>query len=186
MITFVNTVLDLSQPLKDPFCRHCTPICTEYTTHLLVLQLSSVCPRGGAQVVVWVAAIEDALVVLGPSDPAELHLLQGLGVVLTSLHVPELNHLPVGAGGTEAVSHHEAVMAPRTTAKANCSVLSQGVWVKKDSGLSLKTVLDIDHSLILQPRVAREKVLFTLLVRTTNLLVIPKVGQIFLDLNFVG
>ena len=135
---------------------------------------------------VWVAAIEDALVVLGPSDPAELHLLQGLGVVLTSLHVPELDHLPIRAGGTEAVSHHEAVMAPGTTAKTDCAVLSQGVWVKKDSGLSFKTVLDIDHSLILQPRVAREEVLFTLLVRTSNLLVIPKVGQIFLDLNFVG
>ena len=94
--------------------------------------------------------------------------------------------MPVRAGGTEAVSHHEAVMAPGTTAEANCAVLSQGVWVKKDSGLSFKTVLDIDHSLILQPRVAREKVLFTLLVRTSNLLVIPKVGQIFLDLNFVG
>ena len=94
--------------------------------------------------------------------------------------------MPVGARGTEAVSHHEAVMAPGTTAEANCAVLSQGVWVKKDSGLSFKTVLDIDHSLILQPRVAREEVLFTLLVRTSNLLVIPKVGQIFLDLNFVG
>ena len=136
-----------------------------------------------------VAAIEDALVVLAPGDPAELDLLQGLGVVLATLHIPELDHLPnstpistllvhlavhlpVRAGGTEAVSHHKTVMAPGTPstlistpistsfstqllpAEANCAVLSQGVWVKKDPGLGLKTVLDIDHGLILETRVA--------------------------------
>ena len=71
-------------------------------------------------------------------------------------------------------------------AEANCAVLGQGVWVKKDPGLGLKTVLDIDHGLVLQPRVTGEEILVTLLVRTPDLLVIPKIGQIFLDLNFVG
>ena len=66
----------------------------DYSSHLLVLQLSGVSSCGGAKVVVWVAAIEDALVVLAPGDAAELDLLQGLGVVLTTLHVPELDHLP--------------------------------------------------------------------------------------------
>ena len=94
--------------------------------------------------------------------------------------------MPVRAGGTEAVGHHKAVMAPGTTAKANCAVLGQGVWVKKYPGLGLKTVLDIDHGLILQPRVAGEEILVTLLVGAAYLLVIPEIGQIFLDLNFVG
>ena len=71
-------------------------------------------------------------------------------------------------------------MAPGAPAEADGAVLRQGVG-KEDPGPQLEAVLNIDHTLILEAGVAREEVLFALLLWTSNFLIIPKVGQIFLD-----
>ena len=126
------------------------------------------------------------LIILGPCNVAELDILQSFWIVLSSLHVAELDDLPVTSGGREAVGEDEAVVTPGTVTEADGSVLGQSVGVKQHTRLGLQSVLDIDHALILETAVAREEVLVAFFVWTTDLFIIPKVCQIFLDLILIN
>ena len=65
--------------------------------------------------------------------------------------------------------------------EADGAISREGVGVKQDPGLSLQRVLHVHHGLVLEPRILGEVVLVPLLVGAAILLVVPEVGQLFLD-----
>ncbi len=54
-------------------------------------------------IVVLVASVEDAFVVVGPCQVAELDFFENFRVIFSSLDVPEVNFRPVRSGLGEAV-----------------------------------------------------------------------------------
>ena len=97
-------------------------------------------------VVLRVAAVKDALVVVGPRDPGELDLGEHLVIVLARRDLLEVDVEPVGAGLGEPVGEDAAVFAEGGGREAHGAVVREGVGVQEDLGLVVQRVLLVENA----------------------------------------
>ncbi len=140
----------------------------------------------GAGLGLLVAAIEKALVVLGPGGVGELGPLQLVGQLPAGGDFQDVPDRPVAAGLRAAVGQVLAVVAEAHFAQRDRAVFRPGVGVDQDPRLGLERFGDVEHGLVLQAVVLEEEVAAAFLHVGRVLGEVPEFGQAAADRLALG
>ncbi len=140
---------------------------------LVVVRLLHLLARFG----LVVAAVEEALAVVGPGGARELDPLQPVGEVAAGRHLAHLPLLPVRATGGQAVGDAPAVLAHRVAGERDGAVGRQGVGIDQHARRAVQLLQGVDHALVLQAVVLGEEVAAALALGDAVALVVPELGQ---------
>jgi hypothetical protein len=106
-----------------------------------------------------VASIKETLIIMGPSDRAELDPFKFIGngrrLRVCGLDV---DGLPIGALLGKSVRKMRAGLRERSDANSSGAILRKSVGVEEDGGFTIKGILNVENGLILQAIVLVEKV----------------------------
>ena len=128
-----------------------------------------------------VAAVEEALVVVGPGGLRELDPVQGVRQVAAGVDVAHPPLLPVRAPRGEAVGEQLAVLADVPAGDGDRAVLRQGIGIEDEHAARRQGVDPVEDALVLQAVVAGEEVAPPVLRRHAVALVVPELGQPLAD-----
>ena len=133
-----------------------------------------------------VAAVEEALVVLGPGGVGELGPFQLVGQLPAGGDFHDVPDRPVAAGLGAAVGQVLAVVAEAHLAQGDRAVFRPRVGVDQDPRLGLERIGHVEHGLVLQAVVLEEEVAAAFLHVGRVLGEVPELGQAAADRLALG
>ena len=129
----------------------------------------------------WITAVIKAAAVLGPGSTAELDPLNEIAGVLAGGDVPDAELLPVTARFRHAIDEPFPIFARRGLRQRGGAVFRECVWIKQHACFGFERFRHMEHTLILQTRVAVEEPLSTMLKRHAGALIVPGLLQSLAD-----
>ena len=133
-----------------------------------------------------VPRVEEALVVVRPGNPRELDPLHGVGEIPRVVDVADVQLLPVGPAGREAVGEIVPVIRRSLPRQRHRSVRRENVGIEQHARRSASAILHVQHALILEARVLEIEVAAALLERGGKTRIIPDLRQPVLDRRPLG